>query len=354
MEEWFEQIHNSVNTVERLSSFISVTDDEKNAIHLTRTRWGTTPHFASLMDKDDPECPIRRQVIPSMEEVRSMPLNGAEKPHEYQRDTEDMPGSILRKYPDRVAFLVTDRCAGYCRYCFRKDMVMNPDRRVRLNVDEGLRWIQKNREIRDVLITGGDPFILSDDRIEHLVRKLREISHVEMIRFGTRTPILLPQRITAKLKKAIGGFHRIPVWVNIQCNHPKEITGETARAVYDLISWGINVGNQAVLLKGINDDLETFTLLHRKLLSVRVRPYYLFHCEPAPGNHHFRTRVAAGIELIRKGLYGHASGLARPMYAIDSEDGKELVEAEGVKGFMLPDGFGENGFHRYKTSELIR
>ena len=172
------------------------------------------------------------------------------------------------------------------------------------------------------MITGGDPFIFSDDKIEYLVVKLREIPHLQMIRFHTRVPIVLPQRITDGLKKVLSGFHKVPIWINTQCNHPNEITEETAKAVYGLLSCGISVGNQGVLLKGINDDVETFRELHRKLLSVRIRPYYIFYCEPAPGIDHFRTPVEKGAELIRDAIRGHTSGLAQPMYVIATNIGK--------------------------------
>jgi lysine 2,3-aminomutase len=164
--------------------------------------------------------------------------------------------------------------------------------------------------------------LLSDDRIEYIIRKLREISHIQMIRFGTRTPIVLPQRINNGLKAVLDGFHRVPIWVNTQCNHPKEITNETARAVFDLLKCGVNVGNQAVLLKGINDDVQTFQELHQKLLTIRIRPYYLFYCEPAPGIDHFRTTVEKGAELIRDAIRGHTTGLAQPMYVIATRIGK--------------------------------
>jgi len=181
------------------------------------------------------------------------------------------------------------------------NFVVDRELKLRFDVEEGLEWIREHEEIRDILITGGDPFILSDDKIEYLVRKLREIPHVEMIRFGTRTPIILP---------------------NTQCNHPKEITEETSKAVFDLLCCGVNVGNQAVLLKGINDDVETFRALHQKLLAVRIRPYYVFYCEPVPGIDHFRTPVEKGAELIRDALRGHTTGLAQPMYVIATKIGK--------------------------------
>jgi lysine 2,3-aminomutase len=260
---------------------------------------------------------------------------------------EKRPDAIARQYHDRIAFTVTDVCANYCRHCFRKELVVDRDLKLRMDVDEGLRWIAGHEEIRDVLVTGGDPFILADDKIEYLIRKLREIPHLEMIRFGTRTPIVLPHRITEGLKKILSPFHRIPLWVNTQCNHPKEITDLTARAVYDLLTCGVNVGNQAVLLKGINDDVETFRELHQKLLRVRIRPYYVFYCEPAPGIDHFRTPVEKGAELIRDAIRGHTTGLAQPMYVIATNIGKVplmpdyYIEGVTEKEYLLVNYRGE-------------
>jgi lysine 2,3-aminomutase len=278
MEEWIEQLKNSVNTLERLSEFINVTPEEKEAIETLNTKWGTSPYFASLMDRDDPNCPIRRQVLPSLQETVNK--YGIENYLIWKenRDTEEIrPDSIARQYHDRVAFTVTDVCVNYCRHCFRNELVVNRDLQLRMDVDEGLEWIREHKEIRDVLVTGGDPFVLSDEKIDYIIKKLREIPHLQMIRFGTRSPIVLPHRITPGLKKILSPFHKIPIWVNTQCNHPNEITEKTAQAVFDLLTCGINVGNQAVLLKGINDDPETFRDLHQKLLRVRIRPYYVFY-----------------------------------------------------------------------------
>jgi len=302
---------------------VNLAPEEREALETLNTKWGTTPYFASLMDRDDPNCPIRKQVIPSLKEKENR--YGIKNYLIYKENRaggESRPDSIARQYDDRIAFTVTDTCANYCRHCFRKELVVDRELKLRFDVDEGLKWIREHSEIRDVLVTGGDPFILSDDKIEYLVRKLREIPHLQMIRFGTRTPIVLPHRITAGLKKVLGGFHRIPVWVNTQCNHAREITEQTARAVYDLLCCGVNVGNQAVLLKGINDDVRSFRELHQKLLTVRIRPYYVFYCEPAPGIDHFRTPVEKGAELIRDALRGHTTGLAQPMYVIATNVGK--------------------------------
>ncbi len=323
MEEWIEQLQNSVNTLDRLKEFINVSREEEEAITTLNTKWGTTPYFASLMDPDTPDCPIRKQVIPSMKETENRYGISNYLIWEENRDTEEIrPDCIARQYRDRIAFTVTDICATYCRHCFRKELVVDRDLKLRFDLEEGIEWIREHEEIRDVLITGGDPFILSDQKIEYLIRRLREIHHVEMIRFGTRTPIVLPHRITDGLKKILSSYHRVPIWVNTQCNHPKEITEKTARAVFNLLSCGVNVGNQAVLLKGINDDVKTFRKLHQKLLAVRIRPYYVFYCEPAPGIDHFRTPVEKGAELIRDALQGHTTGLAQPMYVIATNIGK--------------------------------
>ncbi len=323
MESWQDQLHNLVDTLDRLKQYIQVSAEEEEAIISMQTKWGTTPYFAALMDPEDPACPIRRQVIPSLRERQNR--FGIENYLIWKenRDTGEVrPDSIARQYEDRVAFTVTDVCANYCRHCFRKEAVVDRELKLRMDVDEGLAWIRDHEEVRDVLITGGDPFILSDEKIEYVIRKLREIPHLQMIRFGTRSPIVLPQRITPNLRKVLDGFHRVPIWINTQCNHPREITDETARAVFDLLRCGVNVGNQAVLLKGINDDVATFRELHQKLLTVRIRPYYVFYCEPAPGIDHFRTPVEKGAELIRDAIRGHTTGLAQPMYVVATNIGK--------------------------------
>jgi len=225
MEEWIEQLQNSVNTFEKLKEYVTVTPEEEEGITTLNTTWGTTPYFASLMDRDDPNCPIRKQVVPSVKEKENRYGIPNYLIWKENRDTEEVrPDSIARQYYDRIAFTVTDVCANYCRHCFRKELVVDRDLKLRMDVDEGLEWIQEHEEIRDVLITGGDPFILSDERIEYLIRKLREIPHIEMIRFGTRAPIVLPHRITSGLKKILSGYHKVPIWINTQCNHANEIT----------------------------------------------------------------------------------------------------------------------------------
>jgi lysine 2,3-aminomutase len=321
--EWQQQMRDYVDTIEKLETYINLSDSERKALETLQTTWGTTPYFASLMDRDDPNCPIRKQVIPSMHETENRFGMKDYLVWKENRATDEIrPDCIARQYKDRVAFTVTQVCGIYCRHCFRKELVVDKDLKLSFDVDEGLKWIAEHPEVRDILITGGDPFLLSDEQLDYLVSKLREIPHIQMIRFGSRLPVVLPQRITPGLLKVLGGYHRVPIWLNTQVNHPKEITEQTAKAVYDLLSSGVNVGNQAVLLKGINDDVETFRELHLKLLRVRIRPYYVFYCEPAPGMDHFRTRVEKGAELIRDALRGHTTGLAQPMYVIATNIGK--------------------------------
>ncbi|MBF0152545.1 MAG: KamA family radical SAM protein [Magnetococcales bacterium] len=353
MEAWREQLKNHVNTLEKLKKFISLTQEEESAIQaLKNTRWGTTPYFAGLMDKDDPECPIRKQVIPSRHELHNVSgMEGYLVWKENRSTQERRPDSIARQYRDRVAFAVTQVCGIYCRHCFRREMTIAKDLKLRLDIDEGLDWIRQHPEIRDVLITGGDPFLLSDDEIEYIIRKLREIPHIEMIRFGTRLPVVLPQRFTESLLKHLRGYHKVPLWINTQCNHPKEMTEQMARVVYDLLTCGINIGNQAVLLKGINDTVDVFRELHQKLLSIRIRPYYLFYCELAPGIDHFRTPLKKGAELIRDALRGHTTGLAQPLYVVATNIGKipitlddRIIEQNG-KRYILTN-------HDGRTTEM--
>lgn len=340
-EEWKDQLRNSITTLEQLEDVIHVTAEERAAIAGTKTRWGVTPYFAGLMDKEDPNCPIRRQAIPSaLEQTNKYGRADYLVWKENRNEDPERPDTIGRHYRDRVALTVTDTCGVYCRHCLRRETTIDRTLRLSYKIDDGLRWVREHPEVRDVLITGGDPFILPDEKLAYLVTQLRAIPHIELIRFGSRLPVVLPHRITAGLMKAIGGYHRVPVWVNIQVNHPKEITERTAHAVYDLLSCGVNVGNQSVLLRGINDDVETFRQLNLKLLSIRVRPYYLYFCEYVPGVDHFRTPIEKGAELIRDAIRGHTSGLAQPMYVIATNIGKIP---------LMPDYYIVDKGHEYYT-----
>jgi lysine 2,3-aminomutase len=345
--QWQEQIKNMVNSLEKLSQYIDITPDEKEAIKTLDMRWGTTPYYASLMDKNDPDCPIRKMVIPSMKENENehgIPNYLVFKENREKTDrfgeNEKRPDSVARQYDDRVAFTITDVCSSYCRYCFRREAVIDQELRLRFDVDEGLEWIRNHEEIRDVLLTGGDPLMLSDKDIKYLIDNLRSIPHLEMIRIHTKMAITCPQRITKNLLEILGQEHDIPIWINVHISHPKEITDKVKKVIWDITHTGINVGNQGVVLKGINDDVGTFRKLHQKLLTVRIRPYYMFHCQLAPGVDHFRAPVEKGAELIRDGIRGHTTGLAQPMYAVSTNYGKiPLMPDYYIKG---------NGGVRYK------
>lgn len=346
--EWQGQLREFVNTIDRLEQYVNLTDEERRVLKTNTTTWGTTPYFASLMDRDDPNCPIRKQVIPSYHEQENVYGMDNYLVWKENRATDEVrPDSIARQYKDRVAFTVTQTCGIYCRHCFRKELVVDGDLKLDFNVDEGLDWIAAHPEVRDVLITGGDPLLLPDDQIAYLLDRLRGIPHLEMIRIGSRVPIVLPSRITESLQEILGKYHKVPIWINTQCNHAKELTEDTARAVFDLMRCGVNVGNQAVLLKGINDDVESFRALHQKLLTVRIRPYYVFYCEAAPGIDHFRTPVEKGAELIRDALRGHTTGLAQPMYVVATNIGKiplmpdYTIQGKTDKEYTLKNHLGE-------------
>jgi lysine 2,3-aminomutase len=322
-DEWKKQLKNSIRTLDKLERVINLTSEERSAIANTKTRWTVTQYFANLMDKDDPRCPIRLQVLPSAKECENrLGIDNYLVWKENRAAADQRPDTIARQYGDRIAFTVTDACGVYCRYCLRREATIDRTLRLSYRVDEGLEWIRKHEEIRDVLITGGDPLVASDEEIGRLVSKLREMPHIEIVRIGSRLPVVLPDRITEGLLSAIGGYHRVPVWMNIQVNHPKEITDELGKAVYRLLEHGVNVGNQSVLLKGINDEVETFRLLNQKLIRIRVRPYYLYYCEFVRGADHFRTPIEKGAELIRDAIRGHTTGLAQPMYVVATNVGK--------------------------------
>jgi len=323
MEAWQEQLHNAIRTLDQLRHYINVTPEEEKAIKEMGRRWQIPPHYASLMDRNDPDCPVRRQSVPSLlEGVNRYGIPNYLEWKENRAVGEKRPDCIARQYYDRIAFCVTQVCSIYCRHCFRKELTIDDSLSLHLDLEEGFAWIADHPEIRDVLITGGDPFILTDDTIEYIIRRLREIRHIEMIRFGTRTLVTLPDRITENLCRILSGFHSVPIWVNTQFNHPKEITPASAEAVYRLTQCGVPVNNQSVLLRGINDDVTTFRKLCQQLLAIRIRPYYLFYCEPAPGLDHFRTPVEKGAELIRDAIRGHTTGMAQPMFVVATNIGK--------------------------------
>ena len=285
-----------------------------------------TPYYASLLDPYDHEDPLRRTVIPTPDEFE---IDEGELRDPLAEDIHSPVPGIVHRYPDRVLFLVTDICPVYCRYCTRSRMVGgNAEFDINLNQwKRGISYISKRSEVRDVLISGGDPLMYPDDRLEWLLCQLRSIPHVEIIRVGTKIPFVLPQRITLSLTRIIKRYH--PVYFSLHVNHPKEITPESSQACGRLADAGIPLGSQTVLLKKVNDNVETIRTLMHHLLKIRVKPYYLLQCDTIQGSRHFRTSIEKGIDIIR-GLRGHTSGYAVPHYIVDLPEG-------GGKISLVPD-----------------
>ena len=316
---WHWQYSNRITDVRTLSQFIWLSDDERDAMdnQAKSLPMAITPYYASLLDEFNPNHPLRRMVVPVTNECYRTAVE-ADDPLEEEHDSP-VPG-IVHRYPDRVLFLVTDTCSTYCRYCTRSRMIGSQGKCL-LNKDlwEGaIAYITANTQIRDVLLSGGDPLTLSDERLEWLLTQLRKIPHIEILRIGTKVPVVMPQRITPKLTCMLKRFH--PVWMSIHANHPDELTTEMNQACIRLANAGIPLGSQTVLLNKINDNVETMKQLFLGLLKMRVKPYYLYQCDPIPGSSHFRTPVQAGLDII-EGLRGHTTGYAVPTYVIDAPGG---------------------------------
>jgi len=317
-KDWTWQLKNRLTTVEQLEQYMTLTPEEKAgcAFASHKLALAITPYFFNLIDRSSPECPIRRQVIPRSEETV---VSEEEMLDSLGEDEHSPIPGLVHRYPDRVLFLVTDRCAAYCRYCTRSRLVSNAqDYNFHPEFERGLRYIEAHAEIRDVLLSGGDPLLLSDKKIEHLLSRLRAIPHVEFIRIGSRIPVFLPQRITPELCAVFKKYG--PIWMSIHVNHPRECTAELRSACDQLSFAGVPLGNQSVLLRGINDDAEVMKALVHRLLRMRVRPYYLYQMDLITGGSHFRVDVRKGLEIIRA-LRGHTTGYAVPQYVIDAPGG---------------------------------
>jgi lysine 2,3-aminomutase len=316
--DWHWQQRERITRLEQLEKVIRLTPDERRAVVESDAEFhmGITPYYAALMDPDDPSCPIRLQSVPTMGEL-VVSAADLEDPLAEERDMP-VPG-ITHRYPDRVLFYTTHNCPVYCRHCTRKRKVSDPtSAAAKSQVEIGLAYIERHTEIRDVVISGGDPLSLSDERLDYILGRLRAIPHVEIFRLGTRNLVTLPQRITDDLVRTIRAHH--PVYVNTHFNHPKECTAEAFEAARKLADAGCVIGNQMVLLKGVNDDPAVVKELNHKLLLMRVRPYYIYQCDLAKGISHFRTPVEAGIRIIEH-LRGHTSGLAVPQFVVDAPNG---------------------------------
>lgn len=317
-EDWTWQVSHRLTDLTALKQVINLTPAEEQGASecLSLLRMAITPYFATLLDPDDPNCPLRRQAVPTRAETIWAPEEMADPLRE--DDHSPAPG-LIHRYPDRVLFLVTDRCAMYCRHCTRRRFAGSHDQaRSRSEIDAALDYIQRTPVVRDVLISGGDPLLLADEQLDYILAKLQRIPHVEIIRIGTRCPVTLPQRITPELVSMLRQHH--PLYVNLHFNHPAEITAQAAAACARLADAGIPLGNQTVLLRGINDCPVLMKRLMHQLLRIRVRPYYIYQCDLAQGISHFRTPVATGIEIM-EALRGHTSGLAVPAFVIDAPGG---------------------------------
>jgi len=316
--DWKWQFSHRIKNIDELRKFVSLSPDEEEGARrcLEALRMAITPYYASLMDASDPACPIRRQAVPSALELVRAPADMTDPLHE---DIDSPVPGLTHRYPDRVLFLVTDQCAHYCRHCTRRRLVGVHDRSISSKrIDACIEYIRSTPAIRDVLISGGDPLTLSDERLEHIISRVRSIPHVDVIRIGTRMPVVLPFRITQHLVDMLKRYH--PLWVNVHFNHPKELTLDAIEACARLADAGIPVGNQTVLLRGINDCPVIMRELVRKLVKARVRPYYIYQCDLSWGLEHFRTSIRKGLEIMEM-LRGHVSGFAVPTYVVDAPGG---------------------------------
>jgi len=316
--DWKWQVANRVTTVEQIGQVLNITEQEKEDISqvMDGFRVGITPYYASLMDPDDERCPVRMQAAPILAET----FRGEEDMLDPLHEDEDSPTpGLTHRYPDRVLFLITDQCSMYCRHCTRRRLAGETDgARSMEDIDQCIEYIKRNPVVRDVLLSGGDCLCVDDDVLEYIFKKLREIPHVEIIRLGSRTPVVMPQRITDDLVNMIKKYH--PVWLNTHFNHPKEMTPEAVEALRKLADAGIPLGNQSVLVRGVNDCVHIMRDLVHCLVKNRVRPYYIYQCDLSLGIGHFRTPVSKGIEII-EGLRGNTSGYAVPTFVVDAPGG---------------------------------
>lgn len=316
--DWKWQVKNRIETLDQLKKYIKLTSEEEEGVRktLSTLRMAITPYYLSLIDPDDPHCPIRRQAIPTAAETFQAPEDLLDPLHE---DEDSPTPGLTHRYPDRVLMLITDMCSMYCRHCTRrrfagqKDAESPNDR-----IEKCIEYVERTPVVRDVLLSGGDALMVSDAKLEYIIKRLRAIPHVEIIRIGSRTPVVCPQRITDDLCNMLKKYH--PIWLNTHFNHPNEVTPESAAACARLADAGVPLGNQSVLLRGVNDCVHVMKHLVHELVKMRVRPYYIYQCDLSMGLEHFRTPVSKGIEII-EGLRGHTSGFAVPTFVVDAPGG---------------------------------
>ncbi|MFC1936248.1 lysine 2,3-aminomutase [Chloroflexota bacterium] len=317
-EDWRWQIANRIVSVDQLSEVINLTEEERSVISrsLNTLRMAITPYYASLMDPDDPRCPIRMRAVPTLPESEVVSEDLLDPLHE---DVDSPAPGLTHRYPDRVLLLITDQCSMYCRHCTRRRYAGETDQPMKRDkIDEAIDYIRQTPGVRDVLLSGGDPFTFSTERLEEIIARLYEIDHVEMIRYGTATPIVLPQRIDDELVNILKKYQ--PVWVNVHYNHPKELTPRSREALAKLADAGCAIGNQSVLMRGLNDCAYIIKELCQRLVENRVRPYRLYQCDLSRGISHFRTSIGKGIEIIEH-LSGHTTGFAVPEFVVDLPGG---------------------------------
>jgi lysine 2,3-aminomutase len=316
--DWRWQVANRLTTLEELRQVVELTDEETEGIKncLGTLRMAITPYYAMLMDSTDASCPIRLQAVPTSAELTNGDCDMVDPLYE---DMDSPAPGLTHRYPDRVLMLITDQCSMYCRHCTRRRLAGETDRALpESDVEQAIDYIRRTPAIRDVLISGGDALLINDEYLDAILGRLRSIPHVEIIRIGTRTPVVLPQRVTPSLCEVLQKHH--PLFINTHFNHPREITNEAVAAAAMLADAGIPLGNQSVLLRGVNDCPFLYKVLVQRLLAMRIRPYYLYQCDLSPGLEHFRTSVAKGIEILEH-LRGHTSGLAVPAFVVDAPGG---------------------------------
>ena len=316
--DWKWQVKNRIETLDQLKQYVQLTPEEEDGVRsvLSTLRMAITPYYLSLIDPNNPKDPVRRQCIPTALETHKADADLLDPLHE--DEDSPVPG-LTHRYPDRVLFLITDMCSMYCRHCTRRRFAgQKDDESPQDRIEKALEYIEKTPEVRDVLLSGGDALMVSDAKLEYIISRLRAIPHVEIVRLGTRTPVVCPQRITPELCEMLKKYH--PIWINTHFNHPNEVTPEAIEACNRLANAGVPLGNQSVLLRGVNDCVHVMKRLVHLLVKMRVRPYYIYQCDLSMGLEHFRTPVSKGIEII-EGLRGHTSGYAVPTFVVDAPGG---------------------------------
>jgi len=317
-EDWKWQVRNRITTLDALKKVLHLTEEEEFGVNecLKNLRMAITPYYATLINPNDEDDPVRKQSVPTIKELHTSKADMTDPLHE---DCDSPVKGLTHRYPDRVLLLITDKCSMYCRHCTRRRFAGHTDGTLPMkDIERAIQYIKNTPTIRDVLLSGGDPLLVDDDKLEHIIKSLRQIPHVEIIRIGSRVPVVLPQRITPELVNMLKKYH--PIWLNTHFNHPNEMTDRAKKACAMLADAGIPVGNQTVLLRGINDCVNIQRNLVHELVKARVRPYYLYQCDLSQGIEHFRTKVSKGIEIM-EGLRGHTSGFCIPTFVVDAPGG---------------------------------